>query len=305
MLELMVRPHLIGTAAVFLTSFFLCGAFVRQFHRLRKIENRLSNLLKTDVAEQKLPSTKLIIEGNPPGFFSILLRITKLAMCAIFLIGLCRVYFAEKWDPFFLFYFLPIVILGVILILEKRIVKSRLEAFRLQFPEFLDLLISGSKAGLSLERICNQAELEFSFPLKMYMAQINEKLSIGHPIEEVIQHLATQNRLEELNFLAAAIKLQRSSGGQLAEVLTQLRMSLVQSDEHKKLVRSLTAEGRAAAIVIVFLIFVSLAALFVFNPAQFLFLLEDSSGQDILLYSGVSVVFGIYSIYLMTGAAHE
>ena len=77
-----------------------------------------------------------------------------------------------------------------------------------------------------------------------------EEQNLGIPIELALRNMADRIPVMDVRFFVIAVVIQRSTGGDLAEVLDKIGRLIRQRFELRGLVRSLTAEGRLSGIIL-------------------------------------------------------
>ncbi|WP_025899519.1 type II secretion system F family protein [Sneathiella glossodoripedis] len=169
----------------------------------------------------------------------------------------------------------------------------------------LDLLVSGVKAGRMIDELIVQASHEFPYPINAATKDMCGWSAAGCSIDESLYKAAVKYKSYEFMFLSSALAMQRRSGGQLSSILVRLRDTLKEQEDQRKLVRSLVAEGKSAATVILVLIVVLLTFLLMTNPYQARFFLEDEVGREMVGYCLLSLVSGFIVIHIITGGSRE
>jgi tight adherence protein B len=112
-------------------------------------------------------------------------------------------------------------------------------------------------------------------------------------MNEALHNLAARIPLTDLRYLIIAVLIQRETGGNLAEILTNIshiiraRLKLVAQ------VRVLSAEGRMSAWILGLLPFAVGSMLVVVNPTYIRILWTDPSGVRLLWYALGMILFGV------------
>ncbi|MBU6194758.1 MAG: type II secretion system F family protein, partial [Burkholderiales bacterium] len=117
---------------------------------------------------------------------------------------------------------------------------------------------------------------------------------------DALDALAQRIPVDEVRFFVMAVKLQRQTGGQLAEVLGNIAHLLRQRQQLVDRVRVLTAEGRLSAQVLSALPPVTAAALWLVRPEFIALLWTDPMGLQMLQASAVLMVLGCLWLWRMT-----
>jgi len=190
------------------------------------------------------------------------------------------------------------VVLSVIMWTGGKIWRNRnRRLFARQFPQALEMLVRGAKVGQSMDVTFLHMARELEAPLSRLFSSLSAKLAIGQPLDQSLAEIATNQDMPEFQFMANALIIQRKSGGQYSEILENLQLNIRERFNQQEEVRALTAEGRTAAFVVIVLTIVVIAFLGVINPDHFRFLIDDPAGQDLLLYSALSIGLGVFCIY--------
>ena len=166
-----------------------------------------------------------------------------------------------------------------------------------QFPQALEMLVRGAKVGQSLDTTFLHMGRELDAPLSQVFDHLSAKRAIGQPLDQSLAEVASHQDLPEFQFMANALIIQRKSGGQYSVLLENLQANIRERFIQQEEIRSLTAEGKTAAAVVILLTIIVIAFLGAMNPDHFRFLIDDPAGQDLLLYSVFSIGLGVFCIY--------
>jgi tight adherence protein B len=97
---------------------------------------------------------------------------------------------------------------------------------------------------------------------------------------------------DDLEQIALVAELQRQTGGNTAEVLERVTKTIREREELRRIVRSLTAQGRMSRWVVTALPVGLLVALSVLNPTFMSPLYSKPAGQAMLLVAVVMMTAG-------------
>ena len=161
------------------------------------------------------------------------------------------------------------------------------------FPDALDLMCRAVRAGLPVVDAIEVAAREVPAPVSSELQRTIEEMRIGVDIDEAMQHTADRIRVPDFRFFAVALKLQRRTGGGLAETLTNLSNIIRRRKEIRLKARALTAESKASAAVLALLPFAVGGLLFFLNPQLMSVLLHDPRGRFMLGMAFLSLVTGV------------
>lgn len=165
-------------------------------------------------------------------------------------------------------------------------------AFEDQFPDNLQVLASALRAGHSFVGALSVVAAEASEPSKREFLRVVADEQLGVPLEDSLREVARRMDNEDLEQVAIVAELQRQSGGNMAEVLDRVVENVRSRFELKRLVRTLTAQGRMARWILTFLpiglgLFISLLSPHYLSP-----LLSTSGGQIVIAFAAAMVVTG-------------
>ena len=159
---------------------------------------------------------------------------------------------------------------------------KRKNEFLQLFPDAIDMMIRGVKAGLDIGRVMKLVSLESRDPIASEFQTISQKFDLGVKPEEVLVEAANRVDIEEFRFLVVALVLQLENGGMLAEILSNLSGVVRKRLELGLKLKSMSAEARMSAIVLSALPFIFAGIMFVVNPAHIKKFLEPGAGQNML-----------------------
>jgi tight adherence protein B len=167
------------------------------------------------------------------------------------------------------------------------------------FPDALDLIGRAVKAGLPVFDAMEVAGREVRAPVGTEFQRMLEEMRIGIDIDQAMQHTADRIRVPDFRFLVVALKLQRRTGGSLAEILANLSNIIRRRKEIRLKARALTSEMRASAAVLALLPVVVGGILFLINRELMSVLLVDPRGRFMMGVAFVSLMIGIAVMTIM------
>ena len=128
--------------------------------------------------------------------------------------------------------------------------KRRELKFLNEFPDAVDVIVRGIKAGLplldSLKLISNDA----TEPVRSEFRAIVETQTIGMPIGEACLKLYESIPLPEANFFGIVVSIQQRAGGNLSEALGNLSRVLRDRKKMKAKIQAMSMEAKASASII-------------------------------------------------------
>ena len=167
----------------------------------------------------------------------------------------------------------------VLLYLRNR----RLKKFRLAFPDALDVIIRGVKAGLPLGDCLRIVAAEGGEPVKSEFRQIVQSQAIGLPVSEAVERMAERVPIPEAGFFAIVIAIQQKAGGNLSEALANLSRVLRDRKKMQGKIKAMSQEAKASASIIGSLPFAVGFLVWLTSPHYIELLWTTSTGHMVIL----------------------
>jgi tight adherence protein B len=136
------------------------------------------------------------------------------------------------------------------LLLSARIGRRR-RAFDEQLPDVLQLLASSLQSGFSLAQALDAVVREGSQPAAGEFSRALGEARIGADMADALDSVAARMDSQDMRWTVMAIRIQRSVGGNLAEVLRNTIATMRERAFLRRHVRALSAEGRLSAYILV------------------------------------------------------
>jgi len=139
---------------------------------------------------------------------------------------------------------------GLPLWILKFLKNRRERKFLDSFPDGVDVIVRGIKAGLPLLDNLKIIASEAQDPLKTEIRAIVDSQTIGMPLGEACAKLYERMPLPEANFFGIVVSIQQKAGGNLSEALGNLSKVLRERKKMKAKVRAVSMEAKASAVII-------------------------------------------------------
>ena len=127
---------------------------------------------------------------------------------------------------------------------------KRRAKFDQQLGDTLQLLAGGLRAGHSILRAIDAAATESQSPTSEEMRRVITETSLGRDLLASLNDTAERMKNEDFVWIAQAIQINREVGGNLAEVLDQVNETIRERSEIKGHIKSLAAEGKFSAYIL-------------------------------------------------------
>jgi tight adherence protein B len=119
-----------------------------------------------------------------------------------------------------------------------------------QLPDNLDVLASALRAGHSLVGALSVVVSDASEPSKSEFQRVIADEQLGVPLDEALHVTVERMDNRDLEQVAVVAALQRDTGGNSAEVLDRVAENIRGRQEIRRLIRTLTAQGRMARWIV-------------------------------------------------------
>jgi len=170
---------------------------------------------------------------------------------------------------------------------------KRMKAFLEEFPNAVDVITRGIKAGLPLNDCLGIIAREAKEPVCSEFKKILETQQLGVPMTEAIMKLYKNVPLTEANFFGIVISIQQTAGGNLSEALSNLSAVLRDRKKMKAKIQAMSSEAKASAGIIGSLPFAVTFLLSIVSPDYIAILFTHETGHVILLVSGFWMLMGV------------
>jgi tight adherence protein B len=181
-----------------------------------------------------------------------------------------------------------------VFLLRKR--KMRFQKITEQLPPAIDMMSSGLRAGQALAATVETVADESDEPLRSEFRRTAVELSFGLPFREAMLNLRARVPVADLQFVIAAILVQKETGGNLAQVLDKTAHVIRERLRVAGEMRVRTVQGRLTGWMLCALPFVMFIGMNVLHPGYGRVLFEDPRGQTMITYAAILMVIGILVI---------
>lgn len=171
--------------------------------------------------------------------------------------------------------------------------EQRLRQLREQMPRILDLLARALHAGESLDQAVDLAGREGGEPLALEFRRCARHLDMGLALPAAMRALMARVQIMEMRIFGTTLAVHRQTGGNLAKTLE--RMSAVVRDRinYRRQLRSVTAAGRFAAMLIASAGPLLFLFMFTFQRLYVAKMLESPIGQGLLVVAATLELVGL------------
>lgn len=174
----------------------------------------------------------------------------------------------------------------------RRKVKAVRDEFAEQFPASLQVLASALRAGHSFNGALGVVVDNAHEPARSELARVVQDDRLGVMPEDAMRRLARRMANRDIEQVALLAELQRTSGGNSAEILDTVVGTIRERAELRRLVRTLTAQGRMARWILTGLPVFMTVFLFIFHPDVMKHFFANGIGQVLVVIAAAMVIAG-------------
>jgi tight adherence protein B len=163
--------------------------------------------------------------------------------------------------------------------------KRRENKFLFHFPDAVDVIVRGVKAGLPLGDCLRIISTEAEEPVRGEFKVIVESQTVGIPMGDACAKLFERMPLPEANFFGIVVSIQQRSGGNLSEALSNLSRVL---RDRKKM------KAKTSAIIIAALPFAVMILVYLTSPTYIELLWTHPTGRMMMACCAVWMSMGVF-----------
>ena len=129
-------------------------------------------------------------------------------------------------------------------------INRRVKRFTTTFPDALELMVRGLRSGLPIGETLSLVSSEVPGPVGEEFRLVSERIKIGKTMDQALVETADRLGTPEFQFFCITLNIQRETGGNLAETLSNLSTVLRQRAQMKLKVAAMSSESKASAWII-------------------------------------------------------
>lgn len=129
-------------------------------------------------------------------------------------------------------------------------ITRRTAKFNAKFPDAIELLVRGLRSGLPITETIGVVGQEVSGPVGEEFRSVSDKMKIGRTLDAALQETADRLGTPEFQFFVITIAIQRETGGNLAETLSNLSDVLRKRMQMKLKIKAMSSESKASAYIV-------------------------------------------------------
>ena len=189
----------------------------------------------------------------------------------------------------------PALLLGVGLphLVVSKMVKRRVNLFTTRFPDAIELMVRGLRSGLPISETIGIVADELPDPVGSEFRSVADKMRIGRTMDAALQETAVRLGTPEFQFFVISLAIQRETGGNLAETLSNLADVLRKRSQMKLKIRAMSSESKASAWIVGSLPFIVFILIWFINGTYM---------QNFFIEPRLMIAGGIGMVWMSLGA---
>jgi len=189
------------------------------------------------------------------------------AMASVGLVVVVGALLALKGLPLILALFVALFVgVGLPHFIVGKMIKRRIGKFNARFADAIDLMVRGLRSGLPISETIGIVADEIPGPVADEFRTVSDKMKIGRTMEVALQETAERVGTAEFQFFVITLAIQRETGGNLAETLSNLSEVLRKRAAMKLKIKAMSSESKASAWIVGALPFIVFTLIYFINP---------------------------------------
>jgi len=222
--------------------------------------NKIEGLASTLIPKPALLRKRLEMTGKD-------ITLGKYAMVCVGAVLLVTFALKLRGAPFLLSLLLGIFVgVGLPHFVVGKMIKRRINKFTVNFPDAIELMVRGLRSGLPITETLGIVASEIIGPVGVEFRMVVDKMKIGRTMESALQDTADRLGTAEFQFFVITLAIQRETGGNLAETLSNLADVLRKRAQMKLKIRAMSSESKASAYIVGALPFIVFGLVWMINP---------------------------------------
>ena len=222
--------------------------------------NKIDGLASSIIPKPALLRKRLEMTGKD-------ISLGKYAVVCLGLVLLVTLAMKMRGAPFLLSFLLGVFVgVGIPHFVIGKMINRRVAKFTSNFPDAIELMVRGLRSGLPITETLGIVAGEIPGPVGVEFRMVSDKMKIGRTMEAALQDTADRLGTPEFQFFVITLAIQRETGGNLAETLSNLADVLRKRAQMKLKIRAMSSESKASAYIVGSLPFVVFGLVWMINP---------------------------------------
>ena len=191
------------------------------------------------------------------------------------------------------------VLVGILMgfaLLGMRI-RRRRKKFTNQLGDMLTMVANALRAGFSFMQAFELISREMDAPMGREVQLVVNEVNLGNTLESALDNMQRRVASPDFELVVTAVLIQRQVGGDLASILDTISETIAERVRMRREVMTLTAQGRASALVVSCIPIGLVAAVSILNPNYLKPLIETELGRMFIVAAVILQLIGFIVIH--------
>jgi tight adherence protein B len=167
-------------------------------------------------------------------------------------------------------------------------IQARNRKFINDFPDVLDMIVRSVRSGFPLNTALKMVAENMEPPVSTEFRQVIDEIALGRSTDDALMRLTHRIDEQDVKFFIVVLRVQQETGGNLAEVVSNLSNVIRKRKQLRLKIRAMTSEGRATGWILGAIPVLVFLALYFIAPGHLEPMLNTSTGNILL-----GVAFGL------------
>lgn len=174
--------------------------------------------------------------------------------------------------------------------------RARLRAFNARLGDTITMLANSLRSGYSLPQGMDMVAREQPPPVSDEFGRVVREIGLGLSTEEALANLVRRVPSEDLDLMITAINVQHEVGGNLAQILDAIGLTIRERVRIKGEINSLTAQVRYSGYVVALMPIILSVILFFLRPDYIGYLFKNVCGWSMVIAALVFIFLGFIAM---------
>ena len=214
------------------------------------------------------------------------------ALCAFGPAAFCLLLNTDILIPLALF----ILGLSLPIMLVRRSNTKRIQLLENQLSNALLIISTCLQSGLSFQQALDRIVREMPEPISKEFGIVAKEIQLGLSMEKALENMADRLKSEDFRLITSAVLIQKQSGGNLSEILTNIAETIRERIKIKANLKVLTTTARTSGKVVGLMPLFLMLILMMINPGYVWVFLTTTAGNIMLAIACVLELIGFLAI---------
>lgn len=187
------------------------------------------------------------------------------------------------------------ILLGMALLGMR--IRRRRKKFTNQLGDMLTMVANALRAGFSFMQAFELISREMDAPMGREVQLVVNEVNLGNTLESALDNMQRRVASPDFELVVTAVLIQRQVGGDLASILDTISETIAERVRMRREVMTLTAQGRASALVVSCIPIGLAAAVSILNPNYLKPLIETELGRMFIVAAVILQLIGFIVIH--------